>query len=101
MDEIKRLREEFRSQFRHGSPVGFSFDEAAFSTAHSFDPNAVVLLSRNQLQAAGNIYDGLSARKIIYHSGYLVTVDVVVSDDGPDALNELQKLVDAVRIREI
>lgn len=100
-EEVKRLREEFRNKFRGSSSVGFSMEETAFSNTQSADPNAVILLSRNQLQADGLSFDDLTARKIIYHNGYLVTVDVVVAADRPDALNELQRFIEAVRIQEI
>jgi hypothetical protein len=100
-EEIKRLRAEFRNKLRDSSSVGLSMEETAFSSTKSADPNAVILLSRNQVQASGLSLDDLTARKIIYHNGYLITVDVVVAADRPDALNELQRLAEAVRIHEI
>lgn len=99
--EAKQLREEFMSKFRDGSPVGFSLSEADFTSIESSDPNAVVVLSRNQLQADGVSHDDFSARKIIYHNGYIVMVDIIVAADQPGALSQLREFVEDVRIRRI
>ncbi len=100
-EEQVALRHQFRKDFHDGSPVDIGLKEQSFSATSSPDPNSVVILSRNQLEVAGTVYDDLSARKIIYHNGFLVTVGVVIAADSPDALSELQRLVDAIHVRDI
>lgn len=65
------------------------------------DPNSVVTLAHMCSELDAELVASFSARKVIYHDGYLVFVNVYVDSSLPEALSTTKSYLDALTINSI
>lgn len=65
------------------------------------DPNSVYILAHVRQEIEGNLESVFSARKSIYHNGYLIFINVVVDATRPRALAILNDYLVALTIESI
>lgn len=99
--EIATIRSQFRPNIEANSPVQLHTSDELLWLEKQQDPTSVVVLANMTSTIDGRSVKVFSARKIIYHEGYLVTVDVVLDATQADALASLKEYVESIKVSRI
>lgn len=99
--EITKIREKIWPVVDAGSPVATKVSEELLWLDDQRDQNSVVILAQMRSQIGGEKDDVFSARKLIFHQGYLLFVNIVVDSSKPAALREIRSWLPAISIESI
>lgn len=100
-EKIKEIREKWRPIIETNSPVPFKTTEELLWFEQQRDTFSAALLAHLRQEFDGKLETVLSARKFLYHDGYVVFVNIAVDASNPDALKTLKQYVDSIRIISI
>jgi hypothetical protein len=98
---IAKIRTDFRPRIEAGSPVATKTTDELIWFEDQTDPNELVALAHMRSEIEGVPETIFSARKFLYHNGYLVVANVYVDSSSPDALRTIRTYLDALNIVSI
>ena len=99
--EVQKIRENIRPLIEENSPIANRTREELVWFENQKDEKSVVILTQMRTQIGDAKDDVFSARKLIYHKGYLVFANVVVDSSRPDALSEIRAYLTKISIEAI
>lgn len=99
--QIAKIRDEWRPRIESGSPVPLSTYEELVWLEEQNDPNSITALSHFRTETDGELETTFSARKLMYHDGYMVFANIVVDASKPNALQDIQDYLVGINIESI
>ena len=98
---IKMIRDDYRPRMEEGSPVETETTEELVWLEEQTDPDSAVVLAHLRSQVDGTLEATFSARKIMFHSGYVLFVNIHLDSSSPGALSTIRSFLDALKIVSI
>lgn len=98
---IKAIRDKFRPPIEANSPISMKITEELVWLEQQQDPQSAVIMAHFRQEIDGELETVFSARKLIFHKGYLISVNVVVDSSKPEALKNLKDHLKAIRVVSI
>ncbi|MDP3070636.1 MAG: hypothetical protein Q8N18_10120 [Opitutaceae bacterium] len=99
--EVTKIRDRMRPEIEAGSPITNRTHQELIWLEDQKEMNSVIVMAQMRSQLGDDRDDVFSARKIIYHKGYLVFANVVVDSSKPDALSEIRSYLSAIKVESI
>lgn len=99
--QISDVRRSYSPAVLAGSPVASDVTSELIWFEQQEDPNAVVLLAHLRGESVGEKSTEFSARKLIFHEGYVLFANVFVDASQPNALAIIKSFVEAISIKSI
>ena len=99
--EMDKVRQEITPKIMQTSPISEKIHNELFWFEKQDDPYSATVLSLISTNREGKILDHFSARKVMFHNGYMLFANVVVDANKPDALNEIRDYLSSLRVLSV
>jgi hypothetical protein len=99
--EMDKVRQEITPKIMQTSPISEKIHNELLWLEKQDDPSSATVLSLLSTNREGKILDRFSARKVMYHNGFMLFANVVVDANKPDALNEIRNYLNYLRVLSV
>lgn len=98
---VTEIRDQYRPPIEANSPIPMKTTEELIWFEQQADPNSVIVLAHLRSELDGKLETVFSARKLLYHNGYLLFANVVVDSSRPNALKTIKEYLAALSIKSV
>lgn len=99
--EIEKVRREITPKVFRASPINEEIEKELLWFEESSAPDSAVILSHISAKREHEQPEQFSARKVMYHKGYIVFANLAVDANQPDALREIRKKLEEIRLESV
>jgi hypothetical protein len=99
--EIDKVRKEITPKIMRTSSISEEIQNDLVWIEKQDDPSTATILCHINANREGQIIEHLSARKVMYHNGFMMFANVVVEANKPDALNEIRNYLNSLHLLSV